>query len=311
MGCLTYEIDEILNEAVMTGVPSVIVEGVDDICIYSEIAKKNIPFPVEVYAVEHVSGFGQGCEEVLRAISEIEGIHSSKHKASDHVLGVIDKDVRDFRGELPVSEAVLTLRHYSIESHFVSKTIVQHTLTLCTRSSHDMVTDELCEFIMSEIEKRLLNLYYFSLEALKKAIVRDYDAAFSYSFGYGRLKDQNAQKLIAAKKQELDAFAATHKIDESISVIKRIASGKWLIEVFSEELVACINDLQGLCKESAINSCRSCLNSAFEKCLYKMRDGINKNTIKSLAFSNVTGPEFDYIAQRISSLKGNTPVTQH
>lgn len=307
---MTYEIDEILNEAVMTGVPSIIVEGVDDICIYSEIAKENTPFAVEVYAVEHVSGFGQGCEEVLRAISEIEDIQSSKHKTSDYVLGIIDKDVRDFRGETPESEAVLMLKHYSIESHFVSQTIVQHALKACTRSSHEMITDELCSFIMREIEGRLLRLYYFSLEALKKSLVRGYDAAFCYSYGYGRLKDEKARELISSKRQELDSFAADQNIEQSITSLKRIARGKWLIDVFAEELVLCINDLQGLCKDSVIESCRSCLNLAFEKCLYKVREGINKNTIKTIALSNISGPEFLYIAQRISSLKGSVILQQ-
>ncbi|WP_312921057.1 hypothetical protein [Stutzerimonas nitrititolerans] len=307
---MTYEIDEILNEAVMTGVPSVIVEGVDDICIYSEIAKDNTPFSVEVYAVEHISGFGEGCEEVLRAISEIEAIRSSKHKTSDHVLGIIDKDVRDFRGEAPESEAVLMLKHYSIESHFVSQTIVQYALKTCTRSSHEMITNELCDFITREIEGRLLRLYYFSLEALKKSLVRNYDAAFCYSYGYGRLKDERAKELITAKKDELDAFAAEKNIEKSIVSLKGIARGKWLIDVFAEELVLCINDLQGLCKDSAIESCRSCLNQAFDKCLYKVREGVNKNTIKSIALSNITGPEFVYIAQRISSLKGSVVSKQ-
>lgn len=41
------EIDEILNEAIMTGVPSIIVEGVDDLSIYSALFK-DLSFPTEI-----------------------------------------------------------------------------------------------------------------------------------------------------------------------------------------------------------------------------------------------------------------------
>ncbi|NPS73173.1 hypothetical protein [Pseudomonas aeruginosa] len=306
---MIYEVDEILNEAVMTGVPSIIVEGIDDICIYEGISKKS-PFLVEVYAVEYIDGFGEGCDEVVRAVSEIEQIPSSNHKVSDHVLGVIDKDVRDFRNELPESDAVLTLKYYSIESHFVSKAIIQHTLSLCTRSTQELVTEELCDFIMSELEPRLLKIYYHCLESLKNAVVRDYDAAFAYSYNYGRLRDTNAQRIINEKKEELDIFAASMSIDASMESIKRIARGKWLIEIFSEELLAYINGLQKMCKDGAVSTCKCCLNAAFDKCLYRIREGIGKNAIKGLAFSNTEGAEFGYIVQRISSLKGSVQRAQ-
>ena len=66
----SYEIDEILNEAIMTGVPSIIVEGIDDVPIYSKISK-GLPFNVEVYAVENISGYTEGCEQVISAIKNI------------------------------------------------------------------------------------------------------------------------------------------------------------------------------------------------------------------------------------------------
>ena len=53
-GCC-YEIDELLNEAIITGVPAILVEGIDDISVYDEISA-SVPFDVEVYAIENIEG---------------------------------------------------------------------------------------------------------------------------------------------------------------------------------------------------------------------------------------------------------------
>ncbi|WDG94107.1 DUF4435 domain-containing protein [Pseudomonas chlororaphis] len=282
----------------MTGVPSLIVEGIDDIEIYINLTRR-VPFDVEVYAVEHIEGYGQGCGEVIKAIAALENIPQTQYKLPSHILGVIDKDVRDYRGELPTSPAILVLKYYSIESHFISKAIIANTLRLCTKTSQDMITEELCDLIMSEIEVKLLDLYYHSLEALKNATQAGYAADFAYSFTPGRIKDVQAKALIEAKRSELDQFADSLNITRSIDSVKCIARGKWLIDVFSDELVYCIERLQNLCRAHTINSCLSCITNAYDKCLYRMKDGFNKNTIKSLAASHVAGVEFDYIVNRI------------
>lgn len=302
MAGIFFEIDEVLNESIMTGVPSVIVEGIDDISIYVDISKR-VPFDVEVYAVEHIEGFSAGCDKVIDAINALEDLPQTQHRLESHVLGIVDKDVRDFRGDMPSSTSVLVLKYYSIESHFASREVIGNTLRLCTKSSAGMVSDELCDLIMEEIEQKILDLYYHSLEALRNSLEKDYVADFAYSYLPGRVKDVNAKALIAAKRDELDLFANRLGLNRSISVVKSIARGKWLIDVFSEELVRCINGLQGLCREQKINSCLSCVTHAFDKCLYRMREGVHANTVKSLAFSHSVGREFDYIVDRISQIR--------
>lgn len=302
MAGLRYEVDEILNESIMTGIPSIIVEGIDDISIYIDLAK-HTPFNVEIYAVEHIDGYGQGCGEVIKAIEALEKLPTGEHALQSHILGIIDKDVRDFRGDIPASPAILTLKYYSIESHFISKAVIANTLRLCTKASQPMITDQLCDLIMSEIEQKLLDLYYHSLEALRNAIQRDYPTAFAYSYSSGRLKDANAKAIIQGKKQELDDFAESLQLERTIETVKSIGRGKWLIDVFSEELVCCINSLQGLCRDERIHRCLSCITAAHDKCLYRMKEGIHSNTIKSLAFSHVVGSEFDYILDRMSQLR--------
>lgn len=298
---MQYEIDELLNEAVMTNTPSVIVEGIEDIAIYSEIARK-VSFPVEIYAIESISEFGEGCSEVIRAIEYLDQLPSQKHKVSNHLLGIIDKDVREYRGEIPNSDAILVLKYYSIESHFVSQSIVKSTLSQCTKSSQDMITDDTCKEIMLEIEHKLKELYYHSLEALKNATTRNYDAAFSYSCGYGLLKDQIRSQKIAEKRADLDKFADSLKISMNFETIKCIARGKWLIEVFSEELLEILKNLPTRCQDKAIAQCRSCVNKAYNKCLYRVQEGFNKNTIKNLARRNVNTPDLTYIIERISNI---------
>lgn len=302
MNGISYEIDELLNEAVMTGVPVLLVEGIDDVSIYSDLVKR-VPFDVEIYAVENIEGFGEGCDQVILAIEALNALNSNDHPLSKHILGVIDKDVKDFRGELPSAEPILVLNYYSIESHFISKAVVKNILDLTSKINKELITDSLCELIMSEIEEKLLDLYYFSLESLKKSLDAEYNASFSYSYSCGRIKDQSARLAINSKSTELDCFALTYNLSPTLSTLKCITKGKWLIDVFSEELIECINNLQDKCRNNVISSCRSCVAQTYNKCLYRMKNGFTKNTIQSLALANVIGDDFDYIVEKISLMK--------
>jgi hypothetical protein len=298
-----YEIDELLNEAIITGIPAVIVEGIDDISIYDEIARK-VPFDVEVYAVENIDGFTEGCDQVISAIEELNTLSISTHKLSDHVLGVIDKDVRDYRLEIPEIEPLLVLNSYSIESHFVSKNIIANILNLSSKVNRELVNDELCELIMDEIAIKLSDLYYFSLESLRKSLDSEYIESFSYSFSVGRINDQMAKQEVLAKQNDLDTFAASYGLTPCLDTLKSITKGKWLIDVFASELVVSITGLKTKCREGSIDSCKSCIAQAYDKCLYRIKEGFTKKTIKSLALTNVEGVEFDYIVDRISDIKG-------
>lgn len=297
-----YEIDELLNEAVMTGTPILIVEGIDDISVYSEIVLK-VPFDIEIYAIENIKGYGEGCLHVVAAIEELNTIKNSNHSLSNHILGIIDKDVRDFRKEMPNIEPLLVLNYYSIESHFVSKTIIEHILKLCTKADKELITDDLCQMIMDEIETKLLDLYYISLESLKNSLEPEYESSFSYSFPSGRTSDKKTKDLILSKREELDTFASKNNLTPCLDTLKIITKGKWLIDVFSAELLNSINNLKGKCEKQIIHSCKLCVTSAYDKCLYRIRDGFTKKTIKSLALSDVEGSEFNYIIKSIKNMK--------
>lgn len=298
-----YEIDEIFNEAVMTGIPSLIVEGIDDVTIYSDICHNN-KFKAEVYAIEHIDGYGEGCIHVINAIDALSQIKSEDHSLEKHILGVIDKDVRDFRAEIPNLAALLVLKYYSIESHFISTSVIDHTLKMCSKLEKSYIDDELCTLIIKNIEHKIAELYYCYLESLKASIEPGYQASCSYSFHLGRIMTDEVNHAVLLKKDELDAFATSINISNNSSDIKKIAKGKWLIDLFSSELVSIMDNLRGSCKEHKIKTCKSCLNSAFDKCFYRIKDGITKSTIKSIALSSTVGDEFSYIANRIASLHG-------
>ena len=301
-----YEIDEILNEAIMTGVPSILVEGIDDISIYTDICKKaNVE--AEIYPIESVEGFGEGCDEVIRALGQLDTLPVNKQKITKNILGIIDRDVREFRGELPDNDAILILKYYSIESHFVSTSATQSTLKQCTKATSELIDFELANLLLNKITPNFIDLYYFSLESLKNALERDYNSNFCYSYGHGRLNDQNAKELIEQKKVELDSFAENLNLDFSLSSLKSFAKGKWILDVFAEELINAVQQLPQHCRSRDISICHSCVTSTYHKCLYRLKDGINKNTLKSLAINHVDSDEFNYIVRRIESL--NTDVT--
>ncbi len=301
VGCY-YEIDEILNEAIITGVPAIIVEGIDDISVYDDISA-SIPFNVEVYAVENIEGYNEGCDEVISAIEDLNSLPNDAHPLADNVLGIIDKDVRDYRNEIPQIEPLLMLNHYSIESHFVSKEVISSILRLSSKVSRELISDELCSLMMDEIENKLYDLYYFSLESLRNSLESEYEAEFSYSYKAGRVKDRQTRESVLAKTNELDAFAASLDITPSLDCLKSISKGKWLLDIFSQELISSINSLQNKCGDNTIQTCKSCASNAFDKCLYRIKEGFTKKTIKSLALSNTEGIEIDYIRNRIANIK--------
>jgi hypothetical protein len=298
-----YEIDELLNEAIITGIPAIIVEGINDIAVYDGITV-SVPFDVEVYAIENIQGYTEGCDQVISAIKDLNSLANDTHPLSKHILGIIDKDVRDYRREIPEIEPLLVLNYYSIESHFVSKKIIANIFSLSSKANRELVSDDLCNIMMDEIEAKLLDLYYFSLESLQKAIDPTYAASFSYSCSPGRIRDRQTRQDVLGKKNDLDTFAASLGISPCIDTLKSISKGKWLMDVFSQELLNSINGLQEKCAENTIETCQSCISKAFDKCLYRIKEGFTKKTIESLVFANIEGAEVRYIQNRISSIKG-------
>lgn len=295
-----YEPDEILNLAIMSKTPYVIVEGVDDIRIYEEVAK-SADVLCEIYSVEMLEGLAGGNDGVVEAMEIIESLTMPQGKsANKFVMGIIDRDARYYRGEMPTLESIFSLETYSVESHFASKFSIRPSIDRLTRiSSSDEINVDL---IYSRVECRIFDVYYFSLDALKNAVDPSYQSIVGFSSKAGRRKDANTIAALQSRKADLDAFAANLQLSPNIDSLKKFVKGKWLLTAYSEELFHEIEELVDRCKASEIKQCRMCEIDNYAPCLYQMRDGLNKNSLYSILKDFVNIPDFDYLRNAFKSV---------
>lgn len=295
-----YSADELLNLAIMSKTPYIIVEGVNDICIYESIAESE-DIECEVYCIDQIeNGFG-GCGGVISILEYLDGLPlPSSKKLADYILGIIDRDARTFRGEVPEIESILVLKYYSIESHFVSKASIEWAVRNFTRIS---VKDNIdCECIYSEIMQSMNDLYYFSLEALKGALKSDYGAKVGYSDGMMLHKSQSVQEHLNKRTIELDEFANDLGVKKNKESLFSIVKGKWLLELFSICLLSAILILKDKCKAELIKKCRVCSTGVINSCLFQASKGLNKDVLQSALKKNVSSSEFNYIRLRMHQL---------
>jgi len=284
----------------MSSTPAVIVEGINDIKIYNSIAK-SINRCVEVYAVEAIKGYSAGCGHVINAVKALYASAESV-LVEDFVIGIIDRDTREFRGELPVEKAFLVLNYYSVESHFVDPEIVRKSISTYTLAGDDAVSEEMIDALFSKIEQKLYDLYYFSLESLRFALDGNYNSDYRYSFANNRRKQDPAMSNVRAKIHELDSFAASLNIRCSLSDLKKISTGKWLLGAFSEEIYILLTNFKIYCGKFGAKKCQYCKREILDTCTYKIKEGISNKTIYSLAFEHTGLTSLDYVRDRFSSV---------
>ncbi|MDD2882979.1 MAG: hypothetical protein PHQ58_21415 [Rhodoferax sp.] len=298
---MKFEADELLNLAIMSKTPYIIVEGVDDIRIYEEIAK-SAQVLCEIYSVEMLEGLAGGNEGVIQAMEFIESLNMPTGKsAKEFVMGIIDCDARYYRGEMPILGSVLSLSFYSIESHFVSKFAIKPSVDQLTRISLADTVD--IDSIYSNIENNIFDLYYFSLDALKNAVDPSYISVVGYSTSAGRRKDENTAAELELRKVDLDTFATNLGLKKNIESLRKFVKGKWLLNAFAEELFNEIQLLVAKCKGMTIKQCRMCELDIAGPCLYQYKEGVNKKTLYSTLQNYVNIPEFDYIRGAFKSLE--------
>lgn len=295
-----YEADEILNLAIMEKTPYIIVEGVDDIKIYEEIAG-SAGILCEIYSVEMLEGLSGGSDGVIEAMGIIESLSMPEGKAaSQFVIGVIDRDVRYYRNEMPTLGSIFCLSTYSIESHFVSKFTIKQSINRLTRiSSRDEIDVDL---IYSIVKGNIFDVYYFSLDALKNAVDPSYQSVVCFSSKPGRRKDVQTVAQLHSRKSDLDAFAATLGLTPDIESLRKFAKGKWLLTAYAEELFKEIEQLEVKCKNSVIKQCCMCELDNSAPCLYQLKGGLNKNSLYSILKDFVNIPDFDYIRDAFRTL---------
>lgn len=297
---MKYVISEVLNEAIMTKTPTVIVEGVDDVKIYDKICKE-LNGHFFVIPIECIDGYSEGNNQVILAMNDLLTIPSSKHDIIKYIIGIIDKDVRDYRKEIPQNSLIFPLNSYSIESHFVNKDVVKSLISEYTRITEEILTEELLNKIYEDILSELYDLYILSLEALKGSIDNSYQPDFSYSFKEGRVTNITDISKVMKKEKDLLEFAKEHTLNYDIESIKKITKGKWLLFLFCYLLEKHISNLPDKCTKNEVPSCRIC-KASIQKCLYKIKDGVTHKILRVSSLNVTNTNEFDYLRKRLNTM---------
>ena len=302
MDARKYKANEILSQAIMTKRPIAIVEGVDDIQVYDDVSKAS-GIKIKVLPVECIEGANQGCDGVIELMDKILSLQTSKYDYKKYVVGIIDKDVRDYRKNIPENELVFPLKYYSMESHFVCEQRILDLVKQFTKTTDELRTNTLHTHLVGEVNKALNSLYLYSLESLKGAIDSNYTSDFSYSCSAGRIgRDTALEQRIQAKKDELLSFAVENQVSCDLESMRKFVKGKWLIDLFSQELVRAITSLNGKCGEGQLKKCELCITEIENKCSYKIKEGVNHTHIKLSMMSNLDSPNFEYLKNKFRTL---------
>ena len=300
---MKHDLDEWLAEAIMSKTPLIIVEGRDDIQFYgvlANIANKE----VWIDAIENIEGYAEGCDNVIQCITDLQERINERPQNKDFLMGIIDTDCRRYRQGIPNIKCLFVLKYYSYESHFATRNSLKKLIQLITYASPTLVNEKTLQYIESDVSKQYEDLYYISLEALKKACICGYDAIVGYKTKMGYIFDNNNKsrilQLIYDKKNDLDAFANERSI--SMADIKCIAKGKWLLHVYCEAILNKILTLHIACSDNKINSCQCCNSGEYGKCLWKTKNNFQFGQVFNLLLSCIDEDEIGYITNRIKQL---------
>lgn len=301
---MKYDIDETVAAALMSGEPVILVEGIDDIKFYGNIAEK-CNLMINVHAIETIEGYGEGCTEVLRAIEDIQDKIARDDRLQKYVLGIIDRDARYYRGELPNLKCIFVLKYYSYESHLITNVTIKKQIQMMTRVNNSMINDNIINYLLREFDKKLDRAYYIALEALKNSCVPDYKGCVSYSCKAGNIFDRGAFNYIWSKielkKVELEQFAYEYGITRND--IKYILKGKWWLHLWCELIVEQAKTFHLRCG-NVFTECQMCKSGKKDKCLWKQEGNFQMGQLKSFLCSidAIDLEEIRYVYERLKLL---------
>ncbi|USA47624.1 DUF4435 domain-containing protein [Acinetobacter sp. C26M] len=293
---MLLEADELITIAIMQEQPILMVEGIDDIPIYKKILT-TIPIDCEVYCSEHIADIEPGCRGVKKIISIINEQHPI-NLAKKYLLGIVDKDVSDFRGEIEDLENLLFTIYYSMESHLVNdavlKKIFSNFLYATEESVSDFLISDFWDFFYNECEV----LYLASVEALKNSCDNKVESLFSYSSDYKGIKNENIKKSLNDNKINSLLFAHSKGVSFEIESLKRICKGKWFLDYLCEKISYYIINEINLCliKETQCDMCK--LGKCYA-CYFKYRVRPNKEAVGSNIYAYVEYGDFEFLNIRM------------
>lgn len=297
-------IEEVLAEAIMSKTPTIIVEGIDDIKFYQNICLV-IGKDINVQAIETIEGYSEGCEKVKKAIEDIQNEITINSKIKGYILGIIDRDARYYKGEIPEIECLFVLNYYSYESHLIGSHSLRRLISVMTKTTERNINDSVINFVLNKINKEYEKLYYISLEALRSSCDMSYEGLVTYGKKAGSILDRKPLEelwpQIELKKYELDIYAQINGI--TVNDLKYISNGKWLLHLWCNFILDRINDLSQHCGKD-LPKCDLCNSGKNDKCLWKVDVKFNNLQVKKLLCSQdyFDLNELKYIIDRINLL---------
>lgn len=281
---MKHDLDETILAAMMCHEPVAIVEGQDDVKFYANISSlENIS--VDVRAVETIDGYTEGCEHVIEAMNYANSLFQNDERLRKYVIGIIDRDVRQYRNILPVIDNLLILNYYSYETHLITDNTIKKIVEQLTKAPAKLINQEVIDYLKTDYNSQNNELYYFSLEALKGICDTSYQADINYGDKAGIVIGNSKSykwNLISPKKQMLDAYALTMNINKDD--IKYIAKGKWYVLSWCDYLNRKTKELVDLCG-NPLPRCIYCEAGEAEKCLWKQSSKFQVSMIESMLYT--------------------------
>jgi hypothetical protein len=265
-----YNCEDILNDAKF-GKSLIIVEGEYDY-IYEYVDDNHC----EITTVQKLIN-QSGNKAIEKLVLEIEAFAKSENlEYKSNILGIIDRDYREYENNLIQSDILYILDFYSIESYFVNREVLKNMLLFVIRSER-LVTDELIDKIYQNINIELEKEFYLkSIQKLKTHL--------------------NFQQDIISLEKKFN-------ISKSFDILLKITKGKELLNRFILKNIEYQQKLYNWCKDKEITPCKNIDNDEHNKfCLYKITK-YQTHQLKNIIFKNININSLTPIKQRISQLK--------
>ena len=269
---LKNDLFDMVSASIMNNEPLVIVEGKDDYAIYQTIAN-SINTHIQVYQVNEFENYEQGCTGVIKCMEILQPKFEERTDNVNKILGIIDRDARYFRGDIPNLIGLFITKHYSIETYFATQENLRKLINKLSFLPLQDINNDVLTFVQTDFLSSIDTLYLLSLEALKNAVIPNYDSKLGYDDSPNKIAAPHFLQAIVPeltrKKADLDDFATSQNV--SIQDIKLIAKGKWYVHWFVNKTYPKIKELKEQCRNAAITQCRSCRVGNYADCLFKTR----------------------------------------
>lgn len=303
---MKYQLEEILNEAIMTHVPVTIVEGKDDLSVYEKVASIAGKEDMLFYTVNTIDGLNNSkgnCDKVIECIELLQPKFGERPNNDKCIVGIIDRDARPYRQTMPNLVGLFILKYYAIEAYFANQLVLQKIVQKITYLHQRDIDEELLNSIEVDFEAEKEMLYYLSLEALQNACDNDYVGLIGYADN--GIKNQTRRinlynQIILQKKEDLDNFAMQKALN--INDLKLIANAKWYLDIYLNLANESIKLLEKKCKNGEIEKCRSCNAGVIEECHYKYKQGYNVSSLINEAKGYVLEEEFVLLIDKFKAM---------